>query len=113
MLAEAPGDVDATSVSESDRWLCFFFHSGKEYDFESILGGLERSGMRIHSLSNLTTRLSASVPVLAPGIIIDEVLMPISGRKTVLVIVADIGYRREEGRREGRAEKWYDLPARC
>jgi hypothetical protein len=67
--------------------------------------------MRTHSSSNLTTRLSPSVSVLAPGIIIDEVRMENSGRRTVLVIVADIGCRWEGGRRAGRAEKWYDLNA--
>lgn len=97
-LAVAPRDGDTTSVSESDAWLCFFFHNGKEYDFDSIFGRLERSGIRTHSLSNLTTRLLPSASELAPGIMIDEARTVISGRKTVLVIVADIGYRWRRGR---------------
>lgn len=112
--SELARDGDTTSVSESDVWLCFFFHNGKEYDFESILGRLERSGMRTHSLSNLTTRLLPSASELEPGIIIDEVRTVRSGRKTVLVIVADIGYRWRKGQRKGgvKEEKWYDPTAR-
>ena len=69
------------SVSESEYWLSFFFHSGKEYDLESPF--VLMSGIRTHSLSNRTTRpLLLSIVLAAP--------IPSGGRKIVLVVVDTI-----------------------
>jgi hypothetical protein len=44
-------------VRSGSDWVCFFFHRGREYDFESNIGRRESefdSGMRTHSSSNRT-----------------------------------------------------------
>lgn len=72
----------ADSASESEDWFGFFFHNGKVYDLKSSFGRL--SGIRTHSLSNLTTRAM----LLSMILLVWEDAIPSGGRKTGLVVVA-------------------------
>lgn len=60
-VSSAGGEVPVLSSESEVPGVGFFFHKGSEYDFVSILGRLDRcwdSGIRIHSSSNRTTRVS-------------------------------------------------------
>jgi len=87
-----------SSSSESDR--CpFRFHNGSEYDLvmttERLVFGL--SGMRMHSLSNLT-RPSSSSGEAMPGNI-NEADASIDSTMVAVVTVVEFGMPEEEGTR--------------